>query len=203
MCRRRRHRQGNFAANCVRGAPSDECAICRKILSKGIPKGEIDALGAAVRGCCPLCSVSSFSTRCMYYSTPAQKSQRKTRRTPRCKSCTKTGRCGAGALTRAPNLHIIYKYSLTMHKNNIILGDIPAGHCGMQRTHDKEGIHNEKASFCDAGRRPGAQRDGLRQHRLFREHRRLRTRCRERFLRSGRDQRSRRGGHPPGPRPPG
>ena len=52
-----------------------ECAICRKILSKGFPKGEIDALGeaglrpksracgpvglrhaaaAAVRGCCPL-----------------------------------------------------------------------------------------------------------------------------------------------------
>ena len=40
-----------------------ECAICRKILSKGFPKGEIDALGAAVRGCCPFCSVSSFSTR--------------------------------------------------------------------------------------------------------------------------------------------
>ena len=40
-----------------------ECAICRKILSKGFSKGEIDALGAAVRGCCPFCSVSSFSTR--------------------------------------------------------------------------------------------------------------------------------------------
>src|SRR5699024_11219383 len=41
-----------------------ECAICRKILSKGFPKGEIAALGKAVRGCCPFCSVSSFSTRC-------------------------------------------------------------------------------------------------------------------------------------------
>src|SRR5699024_8174636 len=30
-----------------------ECAVCRKILSKGFPKGEIDALGAAVRACCP------------------------------------------------------------------------------------------------------------------------------------------------------
>src|SRR5699024_3952789 len=36
-----------------------ECAICRKILSKGFPKGEIDALGEAVRGCCAFCSVSS------------------------------------------------------------------------------------------------------------------------------------------------
>src|SRR5699024_4571712 len=41
-----------------------ECAICRKILSKGFSKGETDALGEAVRGCCPFCSVSSFSTRC-------------------------------------------------------------------------------------------------------------------------------------------
>ena len=84
MRRRRRHRQGNFAANCVRGACAPRCAICRKILSKGFSKGEIDALGeaglrpksracgpvglrhaaaAAVRGCCPFCSVSSFSTR--------------------------------------------------------------------------------------------------------------------------------------------
>src|SRR5699024_4043792 len=37
MCRRLRHRQGNFAQNCVRGA-CDECAILGKILSKGIPK---------------------------------------------------------------------------------------------------------------------------------------------------------------------
>ena len=43
---------------------SDECAICRKILSKGIPKGEIAAVGAGVHGCCPRCSVSNFSTRC-------------------------------------------------------------------------------------------------------------------------------------------
>ena len=43
---------------------SDECAICRKILSKGIPKGEIAAVGAGVHGCCPRCSVSNFSIRC-------------------------------------------------------------------------------------------------------------------------------------------
>ena len=43
---------------------SDECAICRKILPKGIPKGEIAAVGAGVHGCCPRCSVSNFSTRC-------------------------------------------------------------------------------------------------------------------------------------------
>ena len=42
---------------------SDECAICHRILSKGIPKGEIAAVGTAVRGCCPLCSVSRNSTR--------------------------------------------------------------------------------------------------------------------------------------------
>lgn len=43
---------------------SDECAICRKILSKGIPKGEIAAVGAGVHGYCPRCSVSNLSTRC-------------------------------------------------------------------------------------------------------------------------------------------
>ena len=48
----------------VREEHSDECAICRKILSKGIPKGEIAAVGAGVHGCCPRCSVSNFSTRC-------------------------------------------------------------------------------------------------------------------------------------------
>ena len=68
-----------------------ECAICRKILSKGFSKGEIDALGAAVRGCCPFCSVSSFSTRCgvpLYGRlVPAAGSRRE--------------RCGAARLYRA------------------------------------------------------------------------------------------------------
>ena len=54
---------GKFYGKLCARSVSDECAICREILSKGIPKGEIGALGAAVRGCCPLCSVSSFSTR--------------------------------------------------------------------------------------------------------------------------------------------
>ena len=35
-----------------------------KFCRRGFSKGETDALGVAVRGCCPFCSVSSFSTRC-------------------------------------------------------------------------------------------------------------------------------------------
>ena len=42
---------------------SDECAICRKILSKGIPKGETRRAGVSQSKRCPLCSVSRDSTR--------------------------------------------------------------------------------------------------------------------------------------------
>ena len=93
MRRRRRHRQGNFAANCVRGAllrvrelPQNFVEGCKaerrlRRMQRGgagaavaerkrhtwraarcghrnpaSPKGEIAALGTAVRGCCPLCS---------------------------------------------------------------------------------------------------------------------------------------------------
>ena len=42
---------------------SDECAISRKILSKGISKGGTGRLGEAVPDGSPFCSVSGFPTR--------------------------------------------------------------------------------------------------------------------------------------------
>ena len=42
---------------------SDECAIYRKILSRGIPKGGTGRLGEAVPDGSPFCSVSGFPTR--------------------------------------------------------------------------------------------------------------------------------------------
>ena len=42
---------------------SDECAISRKILSRGIPKGGTGRSGEAVPDGSPFCSVSGFPTR--------------------------------------------------------------------------------------------------------------------------------------------
>ncbi|MCI7744580.1 hypothetical protein MSS88_07215 [bacterium] len=42
---------------------SDECAISRKILSRGIPKGGTERSGEAVPDGSPFCSVSGFPTR--------------------------------------------------------------------------------------------------------------------------------------------
>ena len=43
---------------------SDECAISRKILSRGISKGGTGRSGEAVPDGSPFCSVSGFPTRC-------------------------------------------------------------------------------------------------------------------------------------------
>ncbi len=42
---------------------SDECAVSRKILSRGIPKGGTGRSGEAVPDGSPFCSVSGFPTR--------------------------------------------------------------------------------------------------------------------------------------------
>ena len=44
---------------------SDECAISRKILSRGIPKGGTGRSGEAVPDGSPFCSVSGNPTRCI------------------------------------------------------------------------------------------------------------------------------------------
>ncbi len=52
---------GKFCCKlCMR--PQADCAICRKILSKGNSKGETGASGTAARDCCPFWSLSKNST---------------------------------------------------------------------------------------------------------------------------------------------